>query len=578
MDFIDQVVNSMDGDSTAVLDFDSDAFDVPFRLPDPDDDGVESCAPPTKTDELVDKAEHWLETLLDEGDVAITTLSVAQTHHHPHESHPQPPGLTAPLQDRSSVLVEYYFKEVCGMMSCYDSRMNPYRTTISNIWARSPSLYYVTQSMAAACLSEVSPGLGAAGRQLRDQASASLSLEISSCTASGEAVHTSSLLALVMLGFSLSWHDAGNVGRPEFDLLARTVLSPTNQAGGEALPLDEMQRKVFFYNSFVYWRMLLSFVSDDQLPTPAYPALQPQPRPSPRSEATSEALTHRETRIPHPQTGLGIQVLEILTQVGALVRRERRRIRSRQHSSRADILAAQAAISTAQDLHEQLRAVDLPREAAVVDSGDETTPVDHLLKVAEAYRCAGLLQLYRNFPDLVSAVNGADELGDGGIEAHDWLQTPVTVVSPLPKGRAPAVQGHDDAIRQTLLTSLALHTLHLLRDIPTSSRSRSIQPLLHVIVCSELALSRPLTRLSGRLLDTLGVSGMSPIPPSTTDILTARRLVLTRLATFETVLAAKPIRQMTRLVKQTWAAMDEGQDEVFWMDVMMDGGLETLMG
>lgn len=62
------------------------------------------------------------------------------------------------------------------------------------------------------------------------------------------------------------------------------------------------------------------------------------------------------------------------------------------------------------------------------------------------------------------------------------------------------------------------------------------------------------------------------------DILHARRLVLSRLASFEGILAAKPIRQMTLLVRETWSCMDEKQKDVYWMDVMVEKGYETLMG
>ncbi|KZL70555.1 C6 zinc finger domain protein [Colletotrichum tofieldiae] len=462
--------------------------------------------------------------------------------------------LSPSLQDNSSILVEYYFKEVCGMMSCYDSKLNPYRTTISNLWSSSPSLYYVTQSMAAACLSEVSPGLVTASGRLRDQAISSLWNE-----SKVGPTDTSSLLALVMLGFSLCWHDPGRLGQSEFELLAETVAHLENQNRNSTAV--EKQKRFFFYNSLVYWKMLLSFVTDQELPSLGTTGLvQPQP---------ALSSTQQNVMMPHPQSGIGVEVLELVAQVGALVRKERRRIHRRQHSSRHDIKQSMIAIRSAEQLHAKLCQIQLPREVAVVDSGDDMTPTDHLLKAAEAYRCTGLLQLYRNFPDLLS---------------HGTL--PVNIASPSIWLEMPedADRNHFEGSRvilDTWLTSLALHVLDLVLEIPISSRSRSIQPFLLVSICSELSLGRTFASMS--FMKECSVASIGPSPrigtsPAITDILHGRRLIISRLSSFEGILAAKPIRQMLKLVKETWACMDNQQEDVYWIDVMMERGYETLMG
>ncbi|KAK1671644.1 fungal-specific transcription factor domain-containing protein [Colletotrichum godetiae] len=459
--------------------------------------------------------------------------------------------LSPSLQDNTSVLVEYYFKEVCGMMSCYDSNLNPYRTTISNLWGNSPSLYYVTQSMAAACLAEVSPGLSTASGRLRDQAVNALWKE-----SKAGPTDTSSLLALVMLGFSLCWHDPSKLGQSEFELLAETLLHLEAQESN--LAMADKQKRFFFYNSLVYWRMLLSFVTDQELASPTSTgAIQPQP---PRFPSRNDA------RMPHPQTGIGVEVLEIVGQVGALVRKERKRIRSRQRSSRHDIEQSVAAIQTAEQLHSRLCKIELPREVTVMDSGDDMTPTDHLLKAAEAYRCTGLLQLYRNFPDLL-----LQDVASASPSA--WLD--------IPGDTDPSLSDDSETVHGTWLTCLALHILDLLQDIPITSRSRSIQPLLLVSICSELSMNRGFASLDSVVDTAVASIASSPrlkVVSTTTDILHARRLVLSRLASFEGILAAKPIRQMIILAKETWTCMDEKQQDVYWMDVMMEKGYETLMG
>ncbi|KAF5138031.1 Beauvericin cluster-specific repressor BEA4 [Metarhizium anisopliae] len=494
----------------------------------------------------------WPNSLLSETRSEFDMPTLFESPSQPWGSRCEMP-LAQALQDHTSILVEYYFKEVCGMMSCYDSQMNPYRTTISNIWSGSQSLYYVTQSMAAACLSDVMPGLSSLGKQLRDQAALCLSME-----ARESQMETSSLLALVMLGMSLSWHDPDSVGQLEFEILAKTVSS--SGSGQINSTLAHKHKRVFFYNSLVYWQMLLAFVTDRDSNLQGMTQNQPQPAPFEGPETS-------ESHIPHPQTGIGIQVQRLVAKVASLVRKERNRIRNRQFASRNDIDQAKTAILDAERLHSELCAIQLPREDEIIDSGDEMTPADHLVKVAEAYRCTGLLQLYRNFPDLLSA------------HASLCKQKPRSVSSSSLEDSGPS---SDAAFSQDVwLTGLALHILDLIQDIPTSSRSRSIQPLLFVSICSELALGRGSVSLPDVLIPPVASIAASPrfkAPATDLDVLRARKFVIARLSSFENILAAKPIRRMLLLVKETWKCMEEKQQNVYWMDVMMEKGYGTLMG
>lgn len=484
-----------------------------------------------------DKSNSWLDSML-----RNATGDNSQILEHRRTSSRRSPSrgeveqLPSTLQDHSSILIEYYFKEVCGMMSCYDSQMNPYRTAISNAWASSPALYYVVQSMAAACLSDVCHEFSAVGRRLLDQSIRLVSEDMKP----GQQLTTPTLMALVMLGFSMSWHDASSLGQGEFELLSKAILSIETQQDGSLWP--EKQKQVFFYNSLVYGRMLLSFVTDTESTLPITCKLLPQPE-----RAKDEAHLP-----PHPQTGIGIEVQELVAQVGKLVRRERKRIRSRQSASRIDIEQAKAAIQIAEHLNEQLCAVKLPSEAAVLNSGDDMTPTSHLLQVAEAYRLAGLLQLYRNFPDLL--------------------------ISQLPP--SPEVE----AIADSWLTRLAMHINDMVQDIPITSRSKSIQPLLLVSICSELSIHRKIYPLDNIVPPFTGpVASITNSPrflttPSVTDVLQTRRTSMARLSFFKNMLAARPIKQMMTLVQETWSYMDRNGQEIYWMDIMLEKGYETLMG
>ncbi|KAF4973334.1 hypothetical protein FZEAL_9350 [Fusarium zealandicum] len=549
-DFLEQFTSIIETGSMSITDHSS--FESPFPFEELSEDmRLQSDQTPATTAYLgLNEDELWTNTLLTTAKPVRDVLSRLDSPNQVSRPRCEMP-LAQALQDHTSILVEYYFKEVCGMMSCYDSPMNPYRTTISNVWSGSQSLYYVTQSMAAACLSEVSPNLSSVGRQLRDQAMVSLSRE-----ARGPRMETSSLLALVMLGMSLCWHDPGSVGQSEFELLAKIVLSSENCEGD--LPLADKQKRFFFHNSLVYWQMLLAFVTDREPNIQGIRQSQP---------VQSTSLELREPRMPHPQTGIGIEVQKLVAKVGSLVRKERKRIRSRRFASRDDIEQAKNAILAAEQLHSELCAIELPQETAIVDSGDDMTPADHLLKIAEAYRCTGLLQLYRNFPDLLPSY----------IPSQDSVNQLLSLSTSDNTTSSPNVGSSEDA----WLTCLALHIHDLVKDIPVSSRSRSIQPLLLVSICSELALGRSKCSLAGLRSAPVTSIASGPrfkAPLTDLDILRARRFIISRLSSFENILAAKPIRRMLLLVKETWAWMEERQQGVYWMDVMMEKGYETLMG
>lgn len=452
--------------------------------------------------------------------------------------------LPASIQDHSTILIEYYFKEVCGMMSCYDSQMNPYRTTISNTWSNSSPLYFIVQSMSAACLADVYPEFAHVGKRLQQQGMRVLYKNMRA----GHQMEMPSLMALVMLGFSMSWHDASSLGQGEFELLCKALDSIEKHT--------DQPKQTFFYNSLVYARMLLSFVTDTQPSMPTTRKLLPQ----------TECLELEPHLSPHPQTGIGMHVLELVAQVGRLVRRERNRIQSRQYSSRVDIQRAEEAVRLAEQLHEQLCAVKLPSEASVLDTGDDLTPPSHLLQVAEAYRLTGLLQLYRNFPDLLITQLGISKAGTGPL-----FQSPKDY--PEPNHEAETVTG-------SWLTRLAMHINDMVQEIPITSRSKSIQPLLLVSICSELSLHRRICSIDtpGSPILIATSSRRFLMTPSITDILQARRALLARLSAFKNMLAAKPIARMITLVKRTWESMDNNRQDTNWMDVMIEGGFETLMG
>jgi hypothetical protein len=438
------------------------------------------------------------------------------------------------MTDPSSILVEYYFKEVAGLFSCYDSHLNPFRSTVSRLWNTSSSVYYVVQSMAAACLADAFPQWTVVGTQMRSKAAASVEAEVN-CSK----VDTGSLLALVMLGLTASWHNANDLGRNEFNR-ARNIIGAMLD-GKDLEPVENNERNLqFFREAMIYWEMLLSYVIDD---TWGGPPEEPKPL------SNTEASDLTEPSFPHPWTGVAREAQAIVFEVGRLIRLERHRIRNCTFTSSVDIDNARKALKTAEQLANRLQKLTLPAEDVIVSPADDQTPVKHFLAIAEAYRLTGLLQLYRVFPDLL------------GVQVSDQAQ---------------ASSGLSESTISMHRTRLALDILDLLRAIPIESRTRCVQPFLLVAVTSELSITDPQETSSSSNIE--NIDDAATLTPTPIEVLQARKFVIGRLSTFEHVLPAKPIRQMVDIVTETWHRLDLGLPNVYWMDVMIEKGWETMMG
>ncbi|RAL08946.1 uncharacterized protein BO97DRAFT_375566 [Aspergillus homomorphus CBS 101889] len=486
-------------------------------------------------------------------------------------------SISQALNNPSWTLIEYYFKEVAALFSSYDSQMNPFRSTVSRLWGSSLAMCRTMQSMAAATLVNDFPEFGPLGRKMRNEAVDIISKESS--------LDDKSLLALLMLGQTASWHDSKDLGISFFNLLrnhldTRPEKSPISGRGNN---------HQFFEEALIYWEMLLAFVADDSAVLSGTTATGPE-----------ESLVLQ--RVPHPWTGIARDTQFTVQEVGRLIRCERKRMRCRTFTSHADVAQAQQAIERAQELEERLLGLAHPAEAEIISPGDDETPVWHLLTMAEVYRCTGLMQLYRVFPDLLRRRLRPQRSSSSPTSAEDasmhnnsrdpfmspafnsggghWFcdpallhPSPETTSAPAPPFEPiPANPSTTSSEYDTWLTELALTTLSRLKTIPLESRTRCLQPFLLVASSSELRLPR-LPPLETNL-DSTGPN----ISAHAIDVSQTRRFILGRLTSFMHVLPPKPIGVCLELVREVWRRMDAGDPEVYWMDVMMEKGWETTMG
>ncbi|KAH7233011.1 taurine catabolism dioxygenase TauD, TfdA family-domain-containing protein [Fusarium tricinctum] len=120
-------------------------------------------------------------------------------------------------------------------------------------------------------------------------------------------------------------------------------------------------------------------------------------------------------------------------------------------------------LAVAHELENELLSMDFDTivlleevQGFLVDTRDDNTPVSHLLQTAEAYRKAGLLQLYLIFDDLVVNTTG----GRPGSTGTD--------------------NSTDEESRAKCLVDLALQLTNTLEKIPVASGSKFIHPMLYL--------------------------------------------------------------------------------------------------
>jgi hypothetical protein len=522
------------------------------------------------------------------------------------------------LNNPSWTLIEYYFKEVAALFSSYDSQMNPFRTTVSRLWGSSLAMCRTMQSMAAATLVNEFPQFGPMGRKMRDEAVEIISRET--------VIDDKSLLALLMLGQTASWHDPTDLGISFFNLLRKqlnTIASSSNSPEF-GLPKNDSNNYRFFEEALIYWEMLLSFVADnDKI------LLSDD---SQAGSSMGEPLVLQ--RVPHPWTGIARDTQFTVHEVGQLIRRERKRIRSRRFTSKDDIARGQVAIEKASELEERLLALAHPSEAEIVSPGDDDTPVWHLLTMAEAYRCTGVMQLYRVFPDLLhkrlpvsetspsqyrdstcstardpifpidlDSMNLSAGFGISNPEMHS-TNTQNASPSPLPsshnlyqnhsRSQPPITQetSHPETASNNWLTEFAITNLSRLKTIPLESRTRCLQPFLLVASCSELRLPSLSTDIdtqrdaSNQHGEAYTEGESNPSNPNSLpsisieaiEVSRTRKFILGRLTSYLHVLPPKPIRVCLNLVNEVWRRLDAGDEDAYWVDVMIEKGWETTMG
>ncbi|KAL0941288.1 uncharacterized protein CTRU02_204051 [Colletotrichum truncatum] len=429
-------------------------------------------------------------------------------------------------------LSEYFFREVITLYCSWDSKSNVMRNIIETTWQYSGALYHTILSMSAACLSEDFPHLLPVARREHAQA-----LEIINKSSPIGPYKQALLLASQLLGHTSSWLNpqnlATNMFRASYDILEDLVV----ETGHDACVS-------FFSDTMDYWAMLLAFLTDKQQLGGYGQNILMGPASSTKSEE------------PHPYSGISRSTVRILADIGLLIFQYRQRMSTVKFLTENDIDLFRIALREARRLERVLLTHRSPDLSQIKDPGDPKTPLKHLELIDEAYRCTGLLQLYRVFPDLLND------------RYAPWNKE--NLLRPLPSEKVPTAQE-----RQTWLTKLAMHILGILREIPFESRTRSAQPFIMVACSSELKRDSLHVNTSG---PGCGDAEVMAIDPASIEVVRARKFILSRLAAYTHILPLRKSRVISELIEQIWLALDGGDQDVYWLDIARKKDLGTMMG
>lgn len=430
-----------------------------------------------------------------------------------------------------TALSEYFFREVISLYCSWDSRSNIMRTIVEDTWQSSEVLHHTIQSMAAACLSEEFPCLLSVAKQEHAQA-----LQLMQSAAPAHTHKQAILLAAMFLGHTASWLSPNDLATSMFRS-SHSILKDISAETGRDTSLS------FFNGTMDYWAMLLAYVTDSQqlgdyhLDIPLGPVDSTGPD------------------VPHPYSGISYEMIRVLRDTGILIFGYRKHMSTVKFMTEKDLDVFRTALREARRLERMLLAHRLPRLSQAQDPGDPKTPLRHLELMDEAYQYTGLLQLYHVFPDLLSE-RYAPWNND------DILRPRIAAKSPT------------DQERQSWLTSLAMLVLRIVGDIPFESRTRSAQPFILVAVAGEL-------RRDPRHLQSPESAATEPIvriDQASIEVARARKFVSSRLEAYTHILPLRKSRMISDLINQVWAALDAGEQDVYWLDIAYQKHLGTMMG
>ncbi|KAE8398109.1 hypothetical protein BDV37DRAFT_276393 [Aspergillus pseudonomiae] len=443
-----------------------------------------------------------------------------------------------------------------------------------NSWSTSKAVFYTIQAMSAARLSVSTPQFRYIERSLRSQAAMAIDEAIYLVRNSQSPKVTSDLVyAVFTLGNSWNCTTSTVSNYPWLES-ARELLS----IWGTQLSCSDTALHAYFSQALGYWEMLLAAAGRGSVPlrleskrrhyhVRLYQGLQLSG--SNANGTSSEILPNDPEQSllgtrPNSWSGISNEVIDVFGHVLALCCNMSRH--SKNTGSFTTVMASEMLcdLSIAHDLQRQLLAMDFETlvlmdeiQGFPVQTGDDNTPIGHLLQTAEAYRQAALLQLHLAFSDLPMVSREAYH-GFSGILPTDGTDNTV----------------ENQQSRATYLLSLTLDLVALLHQIPPQSGSRSIHLMLYLSAATGLRFE---TMLEPGRIPNADDTTDSVIPRSTMEVSRSRDLVLTRLSSLQQTLPHRRMEETVQFVRDIWRQYDDQESQCLsiahWLDTITEKGL-----
>ncbi|KAK8079497.1 fungal-specific transcription factor domain-containing protein [Apiospora hydei] len=476
--------------------------------------------------------------------------------------YPQIPRL---IHDRSSLLVEEWFRHVCSMWSSFDSEVNLNRKLASETWSSSEAVMNCLQSMSATCLAPQLPYMKQVAVSYLKNAIKAIQRDLKSQAATVGKFPSDLLLALCCVGTAACWIDTKELGS-QFLRETKALLKRINR-DSDSLSIQDRHTLSFFNNNLIYWNMLVAVVSDeiDDLGIPK----------------VKEPLNGEMTGARHASSV------------------------DRDLSNHAETTAMRD-IKEAQEIEEEILGLETYQLHDVTDTGDRNTPRSHFVHVNEGYRLASLLQLYQTFPDLVARRLPEDTTEAAGHVPWDRWIVPLSLrlVNTLKK-----VPPNSGTRCITPLLYLSAST-GLRFDAETiAQQQKQLQQTAQVQLPPEVSLNDAVPDGGNNIpvVDGTGVPNNGnnnnkgsdsnniafsmnmddqedeemSITRLSVEVSYARRFIMERLSAYEHNLPPAPVTVAKELVKAIWAGYDSekpGSNYTHWIDVMEDSNLRTIFG
>lgn len=389
------------------------------------------------------------------------------------------------------------------------------------------------------------------------------------------------MLSSIFAGLTSAWYDVNDIGLSH--VFGSQVLLSLWLMGRMGQRLSYQQ--TFILGAYVYWFMISSFAAGDPWQSFCYQeTLQGTlAKLDMCCDVVDDEHVPEEQRkvYPHPLTGFSNAVCLAVGKVGSLCR-----LHYNSKGEMTEFLEEKAKIC-----EEELLDLKCFDGGNFQDPQDPKTTVEEILSVREAYRLAGLLQLYDTFPHLLHLYTQPSYSPQDSAPDHDSDDQPVPREAHSPP-------------QHNFLLALAIHILRILATIPPSSGTRVLQGLPALIAAAWLVDPHPSTtdilthpRIpltpppSQPHIHSLSSPGCTEPPATTLDERTSstpknywRERVRDGLRKHDEYVGLQQVSRVLDIVEEVWRLDDrnggemEGGKKCKWMVVVARKGLQTLYG